>query len=352
MRCSKTIVGSFDNKEIIAYNVKFENGFEVEILNLGGVITKIITPDKDNNLENILLAYEDVNDYIENPYYYGAIIGRTSGRICEGKITIDNKLYELNKNYVLHQGHGGNKGFNKKIWEVYVEEHTNINEEKNYVTLILSIVSLDGEENYPGNLEVNVTFNIYEDYKIEEIYKAKSYETTLVNMTNHCYFNLSGNIKRPITESYLKVDSEYILELDNTCVPSGKLIKVENTPFDFSNLKLIGKHIDDNHEQIKIGNGYDHVFMLNKDKEIYMEDKESKRNMTIETNQESVVIYTSNWQHEKVAYTGRVPQLRHGICFETQAPPIGKDMCFMENSMLHKGEEYYQKTDYIFSVSE
>ena len=114
MKCKTSIVGNLNNNEIKAYNVKFKNGFEVEILNLGGVITKIITPDKDNNLENIVLAYEYVSDYIDNPHYYGAIIGRTSGRICDGKIKIENKEYELNKNYGIHQGHGGNEGFNKK----------------------------------------------------------------------------------------------------------------------------------------------------------------------------------------------------------------------------------------------
>ena len=345
MKCKKSTVGRLNNEEIVAYNVKFENGFEVEILNLGGVITKIITPNKDNNLENIVLAYEDINDYIENPYYYGAIIGRTAGRINEGKIVIDDKEYELNKNYGVHQGHGGNQGFNHRIWQVKVEEN------KNYVTLNLSTLSKDMEENYPGNLNINVIFNIYENYKIEEIYKAKSDKTTLVNMTNHTYFNLSGNIKEPVTDSYLKLGSDCILELNETYVPTGKKIDVTKTPFDFRKLKLIGRDIDANHEQIKIGNGYDHAFLLNNDKKIYLEDKKSKRNMTIETNQDCVVVYTMNWEHEKMTYTGEVPPIRHGICFETQHPPIGENMCFIKESLLNKDEEYMQKTVYKFSTS-
>ena len=171
-------------------------------------------------------------------------------------------------------------------------------------------------------------------------------------MTNHSYFNLSGNIKRPITDSYLKLDSDEILELDETCVPTGKIIKVDSTPFDFRNIKLIGQDIDKKEDkQIEIGNGYDHVFMLNENKKIYMEDKISKRNMTIKTNQESVVIYTMNYEHEKVSYTGKIPQIRHGVCFETQSPPIGRNMCYLEKSLLEKDEEYEHKTEYIFALS-
>ena len=182
-------------------------------------------------------------------------------------------------------------------------------------------------------------------------YKCKSDKTTIVNMTNHSYFNLSGNIKRPVTDCYLKLDSDKILELDETCVPTGREINIDNTPFDFKKLKLIGKDIDNkSHRQIEIGNGYDHVFLLNENKKIYMEDKISKRNMTIKTNQECVVIYTMNYEHEKTSYTGKVPPIRHGICFETQRPPIGRNMCYLEESLLKKGEQYEQKTEYIFNL--
>ena len=224
-------------------------------------------------------------------------------------------------------------------------------ENKDSISLILSRKSPHMEENYPGNLDIEVTFNIYKNYKIEEVYKCKSDKTTIVNMTNHSYFNLSGNIKRPVTDCYLKLDSDKILELDETCVPTGREINIDNTPFDFKKLKLIGKDIDNkSHRQIEIGNGYDHVFLLNENKKIYMEDKISKRNMTIKTNQECVVIYTMNYEHEKTSYTGKVPPIRHGICFETQRPPIGRNMCYLEESLLKKGEQYEQKTEYIFNL--
>lgn len=344
MKYTKTLLKTINGQDIIAYNVRAKNGFEFEILNFGGVITKIKTPDKDANLENIVLGYKDIEDYIKNPFYYGGLIGRTSGRISDGKVVIECREYDLNKNYNPHQGHGGNIGFNHKIW------NTEVIEGNNNITLKLTSKSYDGEENYPGNLDVCVSFKIYEDYKIEETYEAISDKTTLVNMTNHSYFNLSGNIKRPITEQYLKVDSDEILELDNTCAPTGKKINVEGTPFDFRKLKCIGKDIDAEHEQIKVGNGYDHVFLLNEGNSIYIEDNKSQRTMTINTDQKSVVIYSMNSDDELVAYTGTKPKVRHGICFETQAPPIGRNMCFIEDSILNKDEKYVQKTTYQFSI--
>ena len=344
MKCVKTLLKTIDDKDIIAYNVKFKNGFEFEILNLGGIITKIKTPDKYGNIENIVVGYKNIEDYIINPFYYGGIIGRTSGRICDGKVIIEGKEYQLNKNYTMHQGHGGNRGFSHKIW------HVDVKEDNDNVTLKFISKSLDGEENYPGNLDVCVSFKIYEDYRIEEIYEAMSDKTTLVNMTNHSYFNLSGDIKRTITQCNLKVDSDEILELDYTCVPTGKKINVGNTPFDFRTLKNIGKDIDKDHEQIKIGNGYDHVFLLNDGKSIYIEEPRSQRTMTINTNQNSVVIYTMNYDDELVSYTGEKAKRRYGICFETQAPPIGRNMCFIEDSIINKGEMYMQKTTYTFDI--
>lgn len=346
MEYSKNVVGNINNEDIVAYNVKMENGFEIEILNLGGIITKIITPDINNNLENIVVGYKNIKSYYNNPSYFGAIIGRTSGRINEGKIIIEDKEYNLNKNYGTHQGHGGNIGINSKIWDVSVEKSTKS------IELKFCTKCLDGEENYPGNVDIFVTFKICEQFEIEVTYEAYSDKTTLVNITNHTYFNLSGNMKRPITEQYMQLDSNYLVELDNTCVPTGKILDVSSTPFDFRSLKCIGLDIDKDDEQIKIGSGYDHPFLLGNSKKIYMEDKVSKRNMRITTNQKSAVIYTMNFTDEEILYNDKKSQRRHGICFETQAPPIGRDMCFIDDSLLHKSQKYMQKTIYRFGLVE
>lgn len=346
MKYSKIIVGNINNKDIIAHNVKMDNGFEVEILNLGGIITKIITPNIENELENIVVGYKDIESYYRNPSYIGAIIGRTSGRISEGKVIIEGNEYNLNKNYGLHQGHGGNIGINNKIWDVEAIENDRDIELKFYTRCI------DGEESYPGNVDIVVTFKVKDDFIIEEIYEASSDKDTLVNMTNHTYFNLSGNIKRPITDQYMKLDSDYLVELDDTCVPTGKKLDVYNTPFDFRTIKCIGSDIDKEDEQIKIGCGYDHPFLLGDNKTIYIEDKASKRSMNITTNQKSVVIYTMNFTDDETLYNNKKSQRRHGICFETQAPPIGRNMCFLEDSLLKKSQKYMQKTVYKFGIIE
>lgn len=342
MRWKETVVGNKDNAVIIAYNVKMDNGFEVEVLNLGGVITKIITPNKDGIRENIVLAYDNVEDYITNPYYYGALIGRTAGKICDGKVVIDYEEYNLNKNYNQHQGHGGRHAFNHKIWGAKVIE------EEDNITIRLTSLSFDGEENYPGNLHITVDYKIYENFKMVIEYRGNTDKETLLNMTNHTYFNLSGNLKRPVTEHYLKIDSDYILELDKTRVPTGKYINVINTPFDFRKRKTIGQDIDKENEQIKIGNGYDHTFLLNNDKKIIIEDNKSGRRMSIKTDQKSVVICTMNRYHDIDSYIKKPAPRRFGICFETQAPPIGRNMCFIEDSILYTNETYTQKTEYSF----
>ncbi|MGL5345834.1 MAG: aldose epimerase family protein [Peptostreptococcaceae bacterium] len=345
MKISKEILSRYEDKEIISYNVKFDNGFEVEVLNLGGIITKIITPDINGKLENIVLGYKDIESYIENPSYFGAIIGRTSGRICDGLVNIDGNKYDLAKNYNPHQGHGGNVGFSKKIWDVEIDE------KENSATIKLKNISDDMEENYPGKVEAIVSFEIYENYIIEQTYEAIADKTTLINLTNHSYFNLSGNIKSPITEQYLTLASDYILEIDETCATTGKKINVEQTPFDFRKTECIGDRIDDNHKQIQIGCGYDHSFLLNNTEEqISLVDNVSRRSMTISTNQKCAVIYSMNFPDNVPLYNGKDTQRRYGICFETQAPPIGRGLCFIEDSIINKDDKYLQKTTYKFSI--
>lgn len=345
MKITKTVLTKLNNREIISYNTKFDNGFEVEILNMGGIITKIITPDKEGKLENVVVGYKDIESYMQNPSYFGAIIGRTSGRVCEGRIVIDGITYDLAKNYDPHQGHGGSEGFNKKFWEVEVLE------EENSATLIFKYESLDMEENYPGKVNTAVSFKISENYTIEQTYEATSDKTTLVNLTNHSYFNLSGDIKRPITDEYLRLDCDGILELDETCAPTGEILKVDNTPFDFRKTTCIGDRIDADDKQIQIGCGYDHAFALNNNEDqVYLEDKLSGRTMTIDTNQKCAVIYSMNFPDNVTLYNGKDNQRRYGICFETQAPPIGRNMCFIEDSLLNKDDKYYQKTTYKFSL--
>ena len=238
MELIKEVIGNYKNKEVIEYTMRNNNGIEVGVLNFGGIIRKIMTPDKNGNLENIVLAYKDIEDYFTNPSYYGALIGRTSGRIGGSKAILNDKEYEFYPNYNPNSGHGGKEGFDKKFWDVEeISSHNECGVELNYY-------SPDGEEGYPGNVSVKVIYTLNNDNEFKFLIKGNSDKDTLFNMTNHSYFNLSGNYKRDITKSELMINSDEYLEINNTGSVTGEVTKVENTPFDFTVKKEIGKDIN------------------------------------------------------------------------------------------------------------
>lgn len=346
MKWNKKFLYNVEDKEVFAYSIINENNCLVEVLNLGCTMTKIIVPDRDGNLENVILGCKDMETYIVNPSYMGAILGRTAGRICEGKVTIEGTDYNLNLNYGVHQGQGGTLGLNKKVWDAEIIEK---NDE---ISLKLNTFSPDGEENYPGNVDVQVTFTFNEENELKIQYEGTTDKTTLFNMSQHNYFNLSGNIKRSITDEYLKIGADSIMEIDETAVTTGKKIDVTNTPFDFREGKLVGRDINCENNQLKIANGYDHTWNLNKslESDVYLEDVTSGRTMTINTDQNHVVIYTMNYSNGPVLYDGKVERVRHGICFETQKPPIGRNQVFLEQSILKNNEKYSQNTVYKFGI--
>lgn len=337
--------GFYNEKDVIEYTLTNINGVSISILNLGGIITKIMTPNKEGKLENIVLAYENIEDYYTNPSYYGAIIGRTAGRIDKGETTINDKVYELSKNYGVNSGHGGQVGFDKKFWDV-----KDISDDE-ATRLELSIESYDLEENYPGNLTVKVIYEL-NDYN-EFLFKIKaiSDKDTLVNMTNHSYFNLSGDYKRDILNEELYINSDKILNIDENGGVTGEEYEVSDTPFDFRKPHKIGERIDSDDPQVKLGFGYDHPFMLNKeDRRVVLKDEESGRVLEIQTDQESVVVYSMNFINYCTIYGGMTPRRRLGICFETQAPPIGYNEVFKEKSYISAGEIYSKTTKYTFKV--
>lgn len=346
MRIESKIIGKMQDKNIVSYELVNDHGFQVNILNYGGIITDILAPDRNGILENVVLKYKNLGTYETNPSYLGAIIGRTSGRICEGKVELNGDAIVFNKNYDMHQGHGGNVGFSKKFWKgkTFVEDDKAI--------LNLSQISVDGEENYPGNLKVEIEYIVTNNNKLIIRYKGLSDKTTLVNLTNHSYFNLSGNARENILDHSLYIDSNHLLELDSTQVPTGKLLNVEETPFDFKRMKKIGLDIDKECQQIKIGCGYDHTWLLNKNnnRKIHMYHEASGRALDIYTDQPSVVVYSMNFPDEELLFTGRKAEKRHAICFETQSPPIGRNNSFIEYSILRENQEYAKETTYRFYV--
>lgn len=346
MKLKRELIGKLGNEEIIKYSVDNEKGLKVSILNLGATITEIKTIDRNGDFGHIVLSYEDEKNYIENPSYYGATVGRTAGRIDKGRFTLNDNEYILNKNYGVNSGHGGSVGFNKKIWNVNAIE----TEEK--ITLEFSYLSKDLEEGYPGNLEIKVSYEITEDNKLIFKIQGVSDKDTLMNITNHCYFNLSGDYKEDILNHTLKMNCDRFLAIDENGGVTGEIIPVNNTEFDFIEEKKIGQDIEGSSKQMKLGYGYDHPFMFNENEKgnIELYDEKSGRYMKVTTEYPCVVVYSQNFIDGLVLKEGKETKKRNGICLEVQYPPIGYNESFKEFSILKAHEIFNKETIYEFGV--
>lgn len=346
MKLKRESIGKLGDEEIIKYSVDNEKGLKVSILNLGATITEIKTVDRNGEFGHIVLSYEDEKNYIENPSYYGATVGRTAGRIDKGRFTLNDNEYILNKNYGVNSGHGGSVGFNKKIWNV------NAIETKEKITLEFSYLSKDLEEGYPGNLEIKVSYEITEDNKLIFKIQGVSDKDTLMNITNHCYFNLSGDYKEDILNHTLKMNCDRFLAIDENGGVTGEIIPVNNTEFDFIEEKKIGQDIEGLSKQMKLGYGYDHPFMFNENEKGHIElyDEKSGRYMKVTTEYPCVVVYSQNFIDSLVLKEGKETKRRNGICLEVQYPPIGYNESFKEFSILKAHEIFNKETIYEFGV--
>lgn len=332
MDSGRNKIGMLDNKDIYEYIL--DNGnIKVHILNLGGTVTDIIVPDKNGVCENVVLKYKNIENYIQSsPAYFGAIIGRTAGRVPKGILKIDENEYHLDINNNGNTLHGGTNCFSTKVWDTAQFDKT-------YLKLIYH--SSDGEQGYPGNLDVTVEYTLCKDNSLELTYNAISDKDTAVNMTNHMYFNLSGDAKEPVTNNLLYLDATDVLETDEYMIATGKVLPVKGTGYDFSKPKLVGKDFDGN---------YDCCFILGKNDEpkVIITHKKSGRSLTVCTDQPAIVCYSDGCNADEMLSIGRKHQKNDGICFEPQLPNIGADGKFMDLYIIKAGESYSQKTTYKF----
>ncbi|SNS13873.1 aldose 1-epimerase [Anaerovirgula multivorans] len=333
------------DREIKLITIKNNSNMEVKLINYGATIVELLVPDRNGTIENVILTYEEIEDYIKNPPYFGATLGRTSGRIANGLFMLEGEEYQLHKNFEINHGHGGSKGFTFQCWDYVVTEEPG----KTIVEFIYN--SKDMEEGYPGNLNVRVTYTLTDGNQLLIEYEGETDKKTLCNLTNHSYFNLSGNYKRKVTQQYLRIKSNEFLELNKKVIPTGKLIDVNSTPMNFKEEKLIGKDIESNYEQLTITNGYDHAWLLsNEGNQIEMYDGDSGRKMVVSTTYPSVVIYTYNHpNNEKLKYN-MLGSKYDGICFETQYEPDGINHEKLNSAILDVGEKYYEKTELRFLI--
>ena len=338
----KNYYGIIEKDTVYAYTIKNNKGLKAVISNYGGTLLSLWTPDKSGVTGDILLGYDSLAGYRQkaNPYF-GALIGRYANRIHHGTFQIDGKTYTLDLNNHGNALHGGLKGFDKVIWTVNLVNDS---------SLALSYLSHDGEEGYPGNLNVKVVYTITSENGLMIDYTALSDMKTPVNLTNHAYFNLSAGKDSTILSEEIKINASRYTPVNDSLIPTGQILSVNNTPFNFLATKKIGKDID------HVKGGYDHNFIINKKDsgmavaaELY--DPVSGRHLIVKTTQPGIQFYTGNFLDGTLTGRGGKKVVKHGaLCLETQHFPDSPNQPSFPNSILGPGQTFHETTVYLFSA--
>ena len=349
MEVTEKVFGHKNNQPITLYTLKNDQGFQLSCIDYGCIITEIIAPDRNGKMENVVLGFDALEEYESNPHFFGAVVGRFAGRIKAGAFTLEETDYQLAKNSNGHHLHGGPEGFHSVLWDSKVIQ----NEKEAIVECTYS--SPAGEEGFPGNLFMTVRYILKNDSNQLVIsYSGKSDKTTLLNVTNHSYFNLSGNLKRTVLDHDLMMNSDHYLELDEELLPTGTLVAVDEDPlFDFREGRSIKESTNAEHPQTKLaGNGYDHPFLLNNSEQpsIELTDEESGRKLRVETTEPAVVLYTGNGVGGSYSIRGVEAQNYLGLCLETQRPPDSVRHPHFPSAILNAGEEFKSETTYTFAL--
>jgi aldose 1-epimerase len=338
-----------DGKEVQRYVLKNKNGVEVHVINYGGIITHLLAPDKNGKLEDIVLGYDSLGGYLKESPFFGALIGRYGNRIANGKFSLDGKEYTLVQNNNGQHLHGGTKGFDKVFWNI---EELPV---ESGMALRLTYLSKDMEEGYPGNLEVAVDYHLTENNELEIDYKATTDKPTVVNLTQHTYFNLSGNAKRDILDHVLTINADQYVPVTKVLIPTGKLAPVANTPFDFNTPTAIGARINDKHQQLQFGGGYDHCWVLSDQDSLKtaatLYDSTSGRTVEVRTTEPGIQFYSGNFLTGSITGKGGVVyKHRYGLCLETEHFPDSPNQPQFPSVVLKPGETYRTQTIYQFGI--
>ncbi len=345
---SKSAFGETTDGSADLYTLKNKNGVEISITNYGGIVVSILAPDKNGKFGDIVLGFDNVEDYVKDTPYFGAIVGRYGNRIALGKFSIDGTEYTLAKNNGVNALHGGLKGFDKVLWNAK-EVVT-----KNSVGLELTYLSKDMEEGYPGNLNVKVVYTLNNENELSCDYTATTDKKTHCNLTNHSYFNLA--LGGDILSHELMIKADNITPVGETLIPTGKFMPVEGTPFDFRKSSAIGSRIGEDHIQLKYGLGYDHNFVINregKDLEFIAKVHEpaSGRVLEVLTTEPGVQFYCGNFLDGSLTgKDNKVYKHRTGFCLETQHFPDSPNQPNFPSTLLEPDQTYKTTTVYRFSV--
>ena len=339
-----------DSTSVEQYTLKNDNGVEMNVITYGGRITSLKVPNKTGDFENVILGFDNLDDYLKENPFFGALIGRYGNRIAKGKFTLENKEYTLATNNGENHLHGGIVGFDCVIWKAEPIEGTENS------TLKLTYLSKDGEEGYPGNLKVIVIYTLTNDDALEISYKATTDKTTVVNLTQHAYFNLTGDFSKDILNHDIVLNADTFLPVDATLIPTGEISNVSETPFDFTSAKKPEAEIALENEQLKLGGGYDHCWIINGEKgslrfAASAYDETSGRFMEVFSEEPGIQFYSGNFLDGTLPMpNGGTYAHRSGFCLETQHYPDSPNQKAFPSTLLKPEEIYATKTVYKFSV--
>ncbi|UEA62969.1 galactose mutarotase [Hoylesella buccalis] len=345
---SKDFQTTIDGKNTDLYILKNNVGNEVAITNYGGAIVAIMVPDKEGKLANVIQGHDNIQDVIDSPEpYLSTLIGRYGNRIAKGKFHLHGKEYNLPINNGPNCLHGGNKGFNARVWDALQMDDQ---------TLVLKYVSPYGEEGFSGELRTTVVYSFNDDNELSIEYMSTTNKKTIINLTSHGFFSLPGiaNPTPTIENQICEINADYYIPIDDTSIPTGEIRFVEGTPFDFRQPKSIGQDIEADDVQIKNGAGYDHCFVLNKKEEgelsfaARLTDPTSGRIMEVYTTEPGVQLYTDNWADGYKGQHGATFPRRSAVCFEAQHFPDSPNHPYFPSVVLKPNQEYKQKTVYKF----
>ncbi|SHM59254.1 aldose epimerase family protein [Mucilaginibacter sp. OK098] len=343
--------GTIEGQDIYLYHLQNANGIGVDITNFGASVTAITTPDKEGNFTDIAFGYDNLQGYINDNHYIGAIVGRYANRIAGGLVELDGKFHQLTVKPGGYHHHGGAIGFNKKVWKpTFIMNNGSPSVKMEYL-------SPDGEEGFPGNLLVTVTYTLNDQDQLIVDLSAKTDKTTLLNLTQHTYFNLAGHASGNILEHELMMPLNSYLPVTKSQVPHGEIAPVNGTPFDFKTPKAIGKDIDAGDEQLILSDGYDHSWVIkgeNSDEltlAAQVTEAGSGRVLTVYTTEPAVHLYPGNALDGAVGKDGAIYTRRSGFCLETQQYPDSPNQPHFPNTVLREGEIFKSKTIFEFGIS-
>lgn len=345
--------GSYNGKETALFTLRNAGGMVVQVTNYGGKIVSIFAPDKHGTFEDVVLGYESIDGYIKGNDYFGAICGRYANRIGKGHFTIDGVKYQLPINNGPNSLHGGPEGFNDQVFDAKKVERSEDGE-----SVEMQYISADGEMGYPGKLTFKLRYTLTENNELELDFYAVTDKATHVNICGHSFFNLRGQGAGDVMDHEVMILATTMTPVDETQIPTGEIIPVKNTPMDLTTSTVVGAHIDDDYDQLRIGVGYDHNWILDKPEgslglaAIYS-DPISGRVMEVLTTQPGIQLYTGNWlDGSDIGKGGNAYGKRAALCLETQHFPDSPNKPEFPTTLLHPGEEYNEVCIYKFSIKQ